>query len=185
MATGILSSDFENPSTTTGLRASSSRKTRWPSIRWGQNNITSADIGLDLELIGRSSAFIWRSERADDLRPVISVAEAGIHTIHIWMGEDGAKLDRILLTTDQLYDASAEEPDESPHAPFHQITADLNDDDIVDLRGLLADWLKLAGPCNRSQWTASSKEGVLTTPPRPGTAGRRFVGRPAAVALNS
>jgi len=98
----------------------------------GQNNITSADIGLDLELIGRS-AFVWRSQRADGTRPVINVAEAGIHAIHIWMREDGVKLDRISLTTDELYDPTVKEPDESPYLPFFQIIADLNDDGIVDL----------------------------------------------------
>ena len=98
----------------------------------GQNNITSSDMGFDLELIGRG-AFVWRSQRADGARPVINVAEAGIHAICIWMREDGVKLDRISLTTDELYDPTVEEPDESPYSPFGQITADLNEDGVVDL----------------------------------------------------
>jgi hypothetical protein len=110
----------------------------------GQNNITSSDLSFDLELTGRTS-FGWRSECADGTRPVIYVPSGGIHTIDIWLREDGVKLDRVLLATDQNYDPADDEPVESPYAPIEQVMADVNADGVVDFVdfGLMAlHWLE-------------------------------------------
>ena len=42
-----------------------------------------------------------------------NVTEAGLHTLHIWQREDGLRLDRILLTTDDGYIPTGEGPPES------------------------------------------------------------------------
>lgn len=71
----------------------------------------SVHIGIDgtvpstsdkLTLIGISS-FIWQSATMDGPRPTIAVPSAGLHTLHLYMREDGAKVDQILLTTSSAY----------------------------------------------------------------------------------
>ena len=78
------------------------------------------------------SSFSWRSECADGTRPVIDIPTAGIHTIDIWLREDGAKLDRILLTTDDSYNPAIDEPNESSYSPIYEIISDLDGDGDVD-----------------------------------------------------
>ncbi len=97
----------------------------------GQNNITSSDMSLDLELTA-GVLFSWRSQCADGSRPVIHVPTAGLHSIDVWMREDGVRLDRILLTTNETYDPDGDEPDDSIRAPLYEITADINGDGVVD-----------------------------------------------------
>ena len=43
----------------------------------------------------------------------INVTEAGLHTLHLWIREDGLRLDRILLTTDSGYNPIGNGPPES------------------------------------------------------------------------
>jgi len=40
---------------------------------------------------------------------------AGMHSINEWMREDGARLDRIMLATDEAWDPADDEPDSSLH----------------------------------------------------------------------
>ena len=44
----------------------------------------------------------------------INVTSAGLHTIHIWMREDGFRFDKLLLTTNQGYTPGGAGPAESP-----------------------------------------------------------------------
>jgi hypothetical protein len=109
-----------------------------------QNNITSSDLGMDLELTGTTS-YRWTSQRADGTPPLVDVPAAGFHAVDLWMHEDGAKLDRLLLTTDPGADPAAAEPAESPRTPLHEITADLTADGVVDMKdfaALNANWKK-------------------------------------------
>lgn len=47
----------------------------------------------------------------------IEVASPGVHTISLWMREDGAVVDRLLLTPDAAYMPEGAGPDESGHEP--------------------------------------------------------------------
>ncbi|MHC4745257.1 MAG: hypothetical protein ACYS8Z_25360, partial [Planctomycetota bacterium] len=110
----------------------------------GQNNITSSDMSFDLELTAAVS-FSWRSECADGSRPAIHVPTAGIHSIEVWMREDGAKIDRILMTSDQAYEPAEAEPNNSTRTPFYNINADINADGTVnfaDFALIGLNWLK-------------------------------------------
>jgi len=107
----------------------------------GQDNITSSDMSFDLELTA-GVLFSWRSQCADGSRPVINVPTAGLHSIDVWMREDGTRLDRILLTTAEACDPADDEPDSSLHAPLYEITADINGDGVVDFALVGLNWLQ-------------------------------------------
>ncbi|MBS1118631.1 MAG: alpha-glucosidase [Deltaproteobacteria bacterium] len=47
----------------------------------------------------------------------IEVASPGVHTLNLWMNEDGAIVDRILLTPDRAFTPDGSGPDESGHVP--------------------------------------------------------------------
>ena len=44
-----------------------------------------------------------------------AITQPGIHTLHLWQREDGFKLDRILLTTDDNYTPIENGPEESEY----------------------------------------------------------------------
>jgi hypothetical protein len=75
-------------------------------------------IGLDGEptatiTLGTVDDFAW----AGGGLAAIEVGEPGFHTIQIWMGDDGAIADRILVTHDPTYTPQGDGPDESGHEP--------------------------------------------------------------------
>ncbi|UCG55653.1 MAG: SMP-30/gluconolactonase/LRE family protein [Phycisphaerales bacterium] len=98
----------------------------------GRDYITSSDTSFDMELVA-SGSFSWSSRCPDATRPAVYIPSAGIHTLDIWMREDGLKLDRVLLTADPDYDPADSEPAESAYGPAGEITADLNSDGLVNM----------------------------------------------------
>ncbi len=98
--------------------------------------------------LDQGSVFSWASYTRGGSRPFITIPSAGIHTLDIWMREDGAKIDRLLLTTDVNYDPTGQAPEEGTHQ-LANILGDLNTDDQVnmtDIAILAPDWQKGTGP---------------------------------------
>jgi hypothetical protein len=56
----------------------------------------------------------WGNKDNAGLPVTIEVSEAGVHTLHLWQREDGFRLDRIMLTTDNGYNPTGDGPSESP-----------------------------------------------------------------------
>jgi alpha-D-xyloside xylohydrolase len=63
--------------------------------------------------LAASDYFVW----AGGTGAAISIDAAGVHTLVLAMREDGAIVDRVLLTTDPDYTPEGIGPDESPHEP--------------------------------------------------------------------
>ncbi len=55
----------------------------------------------------------WANSNPQDTLATIEVTEPGLHTLHLWQREDGLRLDRILLTTDNDYNPIGNGPVES------------------------------------------------------------------------
>ncbi len=94
--------------------------------------------------LNQSSGFTWISETKDSSRLFVTIPSAGTHTLEVWMREDGAQIDRLLLTTDVNYDPTGQAPEEGAHQ-LTNIIGDLNTDDQVnmtDITILAQDWLK-------------------------------------------
>jgi hypothetical protein len=72
------------------------------SIHIGLDGVSVAsakDISLE-----RANSFVWTARRMfTSTQATLVIPTAGIYTINLWMREDGAYVDRILLTTDQAY----------------------------------------------------------------------------------
>ena len=77
----------------------------------GTSNDDSLHIGLDgtvpntaKDMFGGNSAtpasFVWNSGNLNDNPSRLTIAEAGVHTVNVFMREDGQDLDKIILTTD-------------------------------------------------------------------------------------
>jgi hypothetical protein len=68
---------------------------------------------------GFGTGWTWRRTTMDGNSPAtLSIPTAGIHTIHLWVREDGVKVDRVHLTTSTSSTApSGSGPAESPLAP--------------------------------------------------------------------
>ena len=83
------------------------------SIHIGLNGVltaTSKDISME-----RAASFLWTSKRMNTTaQATLVIPEAGVYTINLWMREDGAYVDRILLTTDQISVPSGSGPAASP-----------------------------------------------------------------------
>jgi hypothetical protein len=88
-------------------------------------NDDSAHAGLDGaaptsadRITGLGSSWTWKRTTMDSSAPAtLSVTSPGIHTIHLWMREDGLRLDRILLRKNSSSSApSGSGPAESPRS---------------------------------------------------------------------
>lgn len=86
----------------------------WVRAKGGDAD-NSLHVGLDGKAVSSAdkitfpaseSGYVWSRATADDKSATISIPSKGLHTINVWMAEDGTTLDRILLTPDGDYDPS-------------------------------------------------------------------------------
>lgn len=113
--TGSPQLDFPVKFTTTGtyqvwvrgLGAGSADRT----VHAGLDGVgpTTAD-----RISGFSTAYAWSRSTLDGPVATINVTSAGVHTVNLWMREDGFRVDRILLTTNTGFIPSGTGPAESP-----------------------------------------------------------------------
>ncbi len=76
----------------------------------GQETTTLVDVGLGSSNYGSW----WWGNTIDDLtRARFTISTPGIHTINLWMREDGTNVDRVVLTTDVSLTLTGEGPEES------------------------------------------------------------------------
>ena len=100
----------------------------------GNDSLTIGLGGAATQTISLAAAdgFAWaRSIDGAGTVALIDVPSAGLHTVSLWMHEDGAIVDRLLLTTDAAFMPDGEGPDESGHEP--PVPGD--DDDLDDAAG--------------------------------------------------
>jgi hypothetical protein len=97
---------------------------------WLRNNAAagtddSAHVGLDGAAVstadrvqGTTNSWQWSHNTMDGVVATINITTPGIHTINVWMREDGFRLDKLLITTNSAYTPSGAGPAESAHAPL-------------------------------------------------------------------
>ena len=73
---------------------------------------TSAD-----RITGFGTAFGWSKNTMDGVVATINVSSTGLHTINVWMREDGMVLDKLVLTSNAGFTPTATGPAESNWAP--------------------------------------------------------------------
>ncbi len=81
----------------------------------------SVHVGLDGVVVPTSDritnfppAWGWSNATVDGPVATLEIATPGVHTLNVWMREDGVQLDRLLLTTDAAYTPAGAGPPESP-----------------------------------------------------------------------
>ena len=86
----------------------------WIRAKGGDED-NSLHVGLDgkevssankIQFAASESDYVWTRATADNKDATISVPSTGLHTLNVWMAEDGTTIDRILITTDDEYDPS-------------------------------------------------------------------------------
>jgi hypothetical protein len=55
----------------------------------------------------------WSNRHADGTVATIEITTAGIHTIHLWMREDGLTIDRLILSRSETYQPEGKGPRQS------------------------------------------------------------------------
>jgi PA14 domain/Bacterial lectin/Immunoglobulin I-set domain/Gylcosyl hydrolase family 115 C-terminal domain len=95
----------------------------WVRGRAGTTADNSLHVGLDGaavptadRIIGLKPDYTWIRATADGAVATINVPSPGIHTVNVWMAEDGAVIDRLLLTTSPNFIPTGLGPAESPHS---------------------------------------------------------------------
>ena len=83
----------------------------------------------DIAEVAQDNDFTWLSDSNDGSRPTIFIPSTGMHTLDIWMNEDGLKLDRLLLTFDVNY--IPVDPPES--IDFSMLNSDFSGDGSINL----------------------------------------------------
>jgi hypothetical protein len=79
-------------------------------IHYGLNGVSISTNANDSINTGLTGVFGWCSTTTTG-RPSIQIPSSGSYSIDLWMAEDGAEVDRLLLTTNMNY--TPVEPDES------------------------------------------------------------------------
>jgi hypothetical protein len=102
--------------------------THYVWIRGASNGSSTDDSfhsGLDgsgstssdrIQLSNSTSDWTWRNNTMDSEPATINVPSTGLHTFNIWMREDGARIDKIVLTTNSGYTPSGSGPGETKSA---------------------------------------------------------------------
>jgi hypothetical protein len=81
----------------------------------------SVHVGLDGaesatsdRITGFSSSWSWSQSTMDGPVATVNVTSAGVHTVNVWMREDGFVFDKLVLTVNAGYTPAGEGPGESP-----------------------------------------------------------------------
>ena len=94
----------------------------WIRAQGGESD-NSVHVGVDGKAVSSSdeiefppstSTYVWSRVTRDKEDATISISSRGLHTLNVWMDEDGTKLDKILLTPDGEYDPSRVNGGEGP-----------------------------------------------------------------------
>jgi PKD repeat protein len=64
--------------------------------------------------VGTFSAWTWTNGKLDGTDATIVVSTPGVHTVHVWMAEDGTYVDKVVLSTDANFVPTGTGPAESP-----------------------------------------------------------------------
>ncbi len=64
-----------------------------------------------------AAALAWSNLQMEDQPVTLNVPTAGLHTVNLWMREDGVFVDRVLLTQDALFVPTGNGPSESLRQP--------------------------------------------------------------------
>ena len=62
-----------------------------------------------------TASFGWSRATMDNVNATLSVPSAGLHTVNVWMREDGFVIDKIVLTRDANYTPTGNGPAETPN----------------------------------------------------------------------
>lgn len=108
------------------------------SVHYGLDGSALSSGSNDSAVLLQSGSFTWQSTRNDGARLAIAVPSAAAHTVDLWMREDGARIDRLLLTYDESY--IPDDPQET------LIRGDLDFDGDCDLEDYLIFTANFTGP---------------------------------------
>ncbi len=149
----------------------------------GSGSDDSAHVSLNDQVIstadriavgnGGNTGWAWKRSTMDNANASLTVPSAGEHTLNLYMREDGASVDRILLTTDNSYTPSGSGPAVSPRGsqlgPVVDAGASVqgNAGDMVSLDASVSDdgnpgggvttyWEQVSGPDTLSFGDANS-----------------------------
>src|SRR6185369_2221897 len=65
--------------------------------------LDGAEVATADRLTGWGGAYSWHKNTMDNVDATLNIATAGVHTINVWMREDGFVCDKILITTNAAY----------------------------------------------------------------------------------
>ncbi len=90
----------------------------WTNDSWhvgidGMRDTTAANLDTHGSDWGWYNTSKWMGGGENATRAYVEIAEAGKHVLNIWVREDGAPIDKIVLTNDPTYVPSGLGPDES------------------------------------------------------------------------
>ena len=68
-------------------------------------------------ITGFTAAFGWSKNTMDAVVATINVTSTGLHTINVWMREDGIVLDKLVLTSNASFTPTGNGPAESSWTP--------------------------------------------------------------------
>jgi len=130
-------------------------------LGWADDgNSDSCHAGLDGEEIptcdrmaGWSGDYEWNGSTMDEPRSTFEVTTTGVHTLNIWMREDGLIIDKIVLTTNPDFTLTGSEPGppESVRGPRAMATEPSPADGASDVqRDVVLSWIpgEYAPPTN-------------------------------------
>ncbi len=112
-------------------------------------NSDSAHAGLDGKafdtsdnLSGWNNVYRWRSTTMEGPRATFEVSEVGVHTLNVYMREDGTVFDKVLLTTNPDYTPTGFGPAESPRGIPDTATGPIPAEGVTDIpRDVVLSWL--------------------------------------------
>ncbi|GEM_PF-5253009 len=130
---------------------------------------------------GGDGSWVWKRSTMDNANASLDVDSAGEHSFNLYMREDGAAVDRILLTTDSNYTPSGSGPDTSlrgvrqaadvdPGGPYSisvnsslLLNASVSDDGFPETPGATSvSWSQISGPGTASFVDASVEDASVS-----------------------